>query len=73
MTIYNQYQYFIAEHSRALFVRGQILRRLGEDNRAESDFAESIELRKKFLNDEVVNEKDLCIKDFDKFIQIEVR
>ena len=73
MTIYDQYQYFTAEHSRALFVRAQILRRLGEGSRAENDFAESIGLRKKFLNDKALNEEGLCIEDFDKLIQIEVR
>ena len=73
VTIYDHYQYFTAEHSRALFIRAQILKRLGDDSRVENDFAESIRLRKKFLNTKVVDEENLSIKDFDKLIQIEVR
>ncbi|KAL9036909.1 MAG: hypothetical protein Q9214_005930 [Letrouitia sp. 1 TL-2023] len=73
VTIYDQYQYFTAEHSRALFVKAQILRKLGEGARAENDFAESVELRKKVLSDKAVNEEGLRIEDFDKLIQIEVR
>ena len=73
MTVYNQHQYFNAEHSRALFVRAKILRSLGEGTRAENDLAESLRLRKKFLNGKAVKEEGLCIEDFDKLIQIEVR